>query len=276
MAELVLVTGGTGTTGSLVAGLLREEKVAVRIGSRRPSGTDGVHFDWNESATFAPALADVSAVYLVAPTDRTDHLAAMRPFLDDAVRRDVRLVLLSAASLPEGGPMMGEVQAWLHEHATHWVSLRPSWFMQNFINQHLPGILADECIYSATEDGRVAFIDALDIARVAVAALTDPDFPNGDIVLTGPEPLSYDDVAAAITQVAAKPVRHCRLSVEDLAARHAANGLPPDYAALLAGMDLPIVDGAENRTTEGVAQATGQPPGSLAAFLSRECKVFAG
>lgn len=111
-------------------------------------------------------------MFLVAPTDRADHLAAMRPFLEQAVADPKRwLVLLRAASLPKGGLMMGEVQAWLRAHAADWVSLRPSWFMQNFTTQHLTGIVEDHCIYSATGDGRVAFIDARDIAVVAAEAL---------------------------------------------------------------------------------------------------------
>lgn len=112
MTERVLITGGTGTTGRLVAGLLRDRGVEARIATRLPRAADRVRFDWDDPATFAPALDDTDAVYLVAPTDRIAHLPALRPLLGMAVERVTGpLVLLSASSVPEGGPMMGEVQA---------------------------------------------------------------------------------------------------------------------------------------------------------------------
>ncbi|RYG80524.1 SDR family oxidoreductase [bacterium] len=275
MTDRILVTGATGTTGRHVAEILRQRGRVALSATRRPGKPDQVHLDWDQPATFAAALEGVSAVYLVAPTDRTDHLATMRPFLEEAIRREVGpLVLLSAASLPEDGPMMGEVQGWLRVHAPRWVSLRPSWFMQNLIRQHLPGILAEGRIRSATGTGRVAFIDAVDIARTAVAALTSPDMATGDVVLTGPEPLSYDDVAAEITRASGRPVQHERLTEGELAARHEAAGLPRDYAELLARMDGEIAGGAEDRTTDGVARLTGVAPTSFADFIHRERTRF--
>lgn len=250
VVERVLVTGGTGKTGRLVA-------------------PDQIRFDWHDAATHAAALDGVDAVYLVAPTDRAEQLAAMRPFLELAVERGTGpLVLLSASSLNEGGPMMGEVHAWLHAHAARWTALRPSWFMQNFVTQHLSSILAEGCIYSAARDGRVPFIHAADIAAVAVEALTDPGFPSGERVLTGPEALSYDEAAALIATAARRPVRHCRLSRAELAERYAGFGVPRDYAVLLAGMDEAIAQGAEDRTTREVERITGRPPATLEAFLA--------
>ena len=275
MNDRILVTGGTGTTGRIIANLLRDRGVEARIATRRPAVGGQIRFDWTDATTFEPALSGVDAVYLVAPTDHTDHLTVMRPFLQMAVSRGAApLVLLSAAALDEGGPMMGQVQAWLRANAPRWISLRPSWFMQNFVGQHLSSIVEERRIYSATGDGRVAFIDVGDIARAAVAALTDPGLANGEIVLTGPAAISYDDVAAAISHVAGTPIEHHRLTVDELAQRHVTHGLPENYAALLAGMDVSVARGAEDRTTDGVERLTGNLPVSLEQFLHREAGRF--
>ncbi|WP_017574611.1 Rossmann-fold NAD(P)-binding domain-containing protein [Nocardiopsis kunsanensis] len=58
-----------------------------------------------------------------------------------------------------------------------------------------------EKIVSATGTGRVAFVAADDIADVAVAALIDPVPHNTDHIITGPEALSYDEVAAILGEV---------------------------------------------------------------------------
>ncbi|MEH3123547.1 MAG: NmrA-like protein [Sphingomonas phyllosphaerae] len=275
MADRVLVTGGTGKTGRLVADGLVWRGIDARSATRRPFSADQVRFDWADDTTHDAALDGVSSVYLVAPTDRIDHLAAMRPFLERAVARvPGRLVLLSASSLDRNGPMMGEVHGWLDAHTSRWTVLRPSWFMQNLTTQHLPSILEDGCIYSATADGRVPFIDAADIAAVAVAALCDLVPPSGDHVLTGPEAMSYDEVASAITEVIGRPVRHCRLTTRELAARYTAFGLPEDYATTLALMDETIATGAEDRTTGEVERMTGRPATTLASFLTGQRAVL--
>jgi uncharacterized protein YbjT (DUF2867 family) len=269
MHDRILVTGGTGKTGQLLAGQLARRGIEARIATRRPSAAGQVRFAWDDPATHAPALAGVGAVYLVAPTDQTEHLAVMLPFLERAAAQvPGHLVLLSASSLEAGGPMMGEVHAWLAAHAPLWTVLRPSWFMQNFTTQHRRAILDEGCLYSATGDGRVPFIDAADIAAVAAEALASSTLASGDHVLTGPEALSYDEVARAISASIGIPVRHCRLSVDELAARHAASGIPRSYALTLAGMDGHIAQGSENRLTLEVERITGRPANSFARFLA--------
>ena len=275
MVDRVLVTGGTGKTGSLVAQQLAARGVEARIATRTVKSPEQVRFEWGDTASHRAALDGVDAIYLVAPTDRTDHLPVMRPLLEQAVAQGVaQLVLLSASSLEKGGPMMGEVHAWLHSNAPRWVVLRPTWFMQNFVTQHLPSILNEGCIYSATQDGRISFIDAADIAAVAVEALGDPTFVSGEKVLTGPEALSYDVVANMIAAVAQRPIRHCRLSVAELARRYVGFGIPESYADTLAGMEEAISHGSEDRTTAEVEQILGRKPATLTGFLAVHGKAY--
>lgn len=282
MDRHVLITGGTGKTGSRLAALLREKGVTPRIASRapRPAGsTDGaeaVRFDWQDPGSFGGALAGVAAVYLVAPANDWQPLAAMQPFIEQALGAGVgRFVLLSASSLPEGGPMMGAVHALLKQRAPRWTALRPTWFMQNFSEQqHRPTIQKEGAIYSATDDGRVPFIDAGDIAAVAAEALLRPDFASGDLVLTGPAPLSYDEVARLLSAACGRRIEHRRLSEEQLAARFQATGLPPAYAAALAALDRSIAAGAEDRVTDTVERVTGRAPTDFATFAAAVREVW--
>ncbi|WP_370676185.1 ergot alkaloid biosynthesis protein [Pleomorphomonas sp. PLEO] len=265
----ILVTGATGKTGRRVVECLVRMKLPARAGSRNPA-PDGVHFDWSQSETWSAALDGVRAVYLVAPSGVTDVLGAMKPFIDQAVEVGVdRFVLLSASSLPEGGPMMGAVHAYLRQAAPHWTVLRPSWFMQNFSElQHQSTIKDERRIYSATADGRVGFIEVGDIASVAAHALADPAFPDAEYILTGPETMSYSEVAAVIGKVIGADVRYIRLLEAEVADRFRSIGIPDEYAKLLAAMDSTIADGAENRVTTKVADITGQPPRSFEAFAA--------
>lgn len=273
----ILLTGGTGKTGRRIAAGLAAQGIKPRIASRdvKAAGPHAVHFDWADAATHGPALDGVDAAYLVAPAGVPDPLHAMVPFLHAALEAGVRrYVLLSASSLAEGEPMMGQVHAFLRGTAPEWVVLRPTWFMQSFSEQqHLPTIRDEGAIYTAAGDGRVPFIHADDIAAVGVAALLGKVAGDGDHVLTGPRALSYGDAASIIAAAAGRPVRHQRLSEDALAKRLAGHGLPPPYAAALAAMDTAVAHGSEDRITDAVQVITGRTPISFEAFAAsnRDC-----
>jgi uncharacterized protein YbjT (DUF2867 family) len=90
----VLLLGGTGKTGRRVAQRLRERDLPIRIGT--PSGNPS--FDWNDEATWAPALGNIDSVYLTYYPDLAvpGAAAAVGSFAELAVAIGARrLVLLS-------------------------------------------------------------------------------------------------------------------------------------------------------------------------------------
>ena len=267
MFNSVLLTGGTGKTGSRIAAQLATRNLRTRLASRHPQ-TGQTFFDWFEPSTFAPALENMESVYLLAPLGVADCLQVMRPFIEQALATGVqRLVFLSSSLVPEGAPALGQVHQYLHQYAPSWVVLRPSWFMQNFSEQqHRETIRQHGAIFSATGSGKLPFIDAGDIAAVAAEALTNQAFPSGDTVLTGPDLLSYPDVAAILTDVVGYPVRHQPLTEEELARNFEKGGIPKEFASLLASLDSAIANGAEARLTTEVERITGRPPISFQTF----------
>ncbi|MCY0921058.1 NAD(P)H-binding protein [Streptomyces sp. H27-G5] len=270
-----LVIGATGTTGRRVtAGLLAEGR-HVKAGGRTAAPVDGaqaVRFDWNEPATWGEALRGVDRVYLVPPVGSTEPAAVMLPFLHEArAARVRRAVLLGASAIPAGGPAVGQVHQALPGLFDEWAVLRPSWFMQNFTGStpHARGIREGGTISTASGAGRIGFVDAQDIAAVAVRALLDEKAPDTDLILTGPQTLSHDDVAAILTGITGRTVVHRHLTFEQLRDRWAAE-IPLEFATMLAVMDRAIADGAEDRTTDTVERLTGRPPGTFRAFAERE------
>ncbi|WP_435599944.1 NmrA family NAD(P)-binding protein [Streptomyces sp. C10-9-1] len=270
-----LVIGATGTTGSRTAAQLTAAGHRVKAASRQATPVDGaepVRFDWHDPSTHAAALDGVHHVYLIPPVGDSEPAAIMLPFLRQARTAGVRrAVLLSSSAIPEGGPAVGTVHQALPGLFEQWAVLRPSWFMQNFTgtHAHARSIRDERIIWTATGTGRVGFVDADDIAAVAVRALTDEQAPNADLVLTGPEALSHDDVAAVITEVTGRPVVHRSLSYEQLRDRLTAH-VPVEFAAMLAGMDRAIAHGAEDRITDTVQRLTDRPPRTFRALLERE------
>lgn len=276
-----LVLGGTGQTGALVAQGLTARGVPVRIASRSAQAQaqaqpgDHVHFDWEDLDTHDPALRDIGAVYLVAPALAGDPAEIMVPFVERAIARGAeRFVLLSSSAIDEGPHGLGAVHAALRARAPAWTVLRPSWFMQNFFEprHHLAqSITRDGVMVTATGRARVGFIDAADIAAVAVETLLAP--ANAAPVLTGPEALSYDDVAVILSEHLGRPVVHRAVSPDEARASMVAAGIPDPCARMLASLEESIARGSEDRTTDAVLRITGRPPRSFRAFVQARTRA---
>jgi uncharacterized protein YbjT (DUF2867 family) len=270
----VLITGATGTTGSRVAAHLAKSGAATRLATRTPQSTGQVQFNWEDRDTYKAALQDISAVYLIAPMGVADPVPLVQTFLDEALDQGVRrVVALSSSAVPEGAPGLGAVHHLVKTAMPEWTVLQPSWFMQNFTGDHLvaQGVRDGE-IVTATDDGRVAFVDATDIAVVAGRALIDDDAHNTEHLLTGPEALSYTDAAAILSQQTGRTIRHRSVPAQEAARRIAAHGIPAEFAQVLAAMDVAISAGAEDRVTDTVERVTGRPARNFGIFASEEIR----
>ncbi|BEV38676.1 NAD-dependent epimerase/dehydratase family protein [Bacillus stercoris] len=268
----ILITGGTGTVGSRIASRLIKLGYRVRIASRKKgelANAEYVYFDWMDASSYTPALEQVKDIYLVAPVGVLDPAPYVLPFLKEAKRLGVkRVVMQSASVVSENGPVFGALHKAVREFP-EWTVLRPSYFMQNFINvQHQMSIQNEGRIVTASGEGKLGFIDADDIAETAVRALTDAVPHQTHHILTGPEALSYAEAAEIIGAAAGRRVKHVSISRSELQNRMAAAGLPADYASFMAGLDEAISHGAEHRVTDTVKRVTGKEPRSLLKFAA--------
>ena len=272
MPDLILVTGATGNTGTAVVAGLRSRGSHVRPASRRPdpADPDALVFDWADPRTFGAALRGAAAIYLVAPTGDADPVSMVGPFLELAAHQGVqRVVQLSSSAIERGEPGLGEIHDALVELFAEPTVLRPSWFMQNFVGDHpvAAGIRDAREIVTATGAGRLGFIDADDIAATAVEALLAPEPVGEELVLTGPESLSYADAAAILSEVLGHHIRHVDVSLAERAAQFTAAGLSEEFAGVLAALDQRISAGEQDFVTTTVRDITGRPPTSLRDFL---------
>ncbi|TWM21405.1 NAD(P)H azoreductase [Bacillus paralicheniformis] len=233
------------------------------------AGTEHVYFDWNDQKTYRDALKNTNSLYLVAPVGVFEPSPLVVPFLEMAAAFGVRrIVLLSAAIIDEDGPVFGKLHHAVRRYVPEWTVLEPSYFMQNFDHQHGASIRKKNEIVTASGSGKVGFIDADDIAEVAVCALLDQKPHNTSHILTGPKALSYAEAAAIIGRAAGRDVRHVNVEVSALRERYIKVGLSPDYASFMSELDEKIKNGKENRITDTVERVTEKKPRSLADFAN--------
>lgn len=237
-AKPILIVGGNGKTGRRVAERLAARGIATRIGSR--SGQPA--FDWQNDATWEPVLQGVGAVYITYYPDLAMPGAAeaIGAFSRLAVANGVlRLVLLSGRGEIEAQHAEQELQA----SGADWTILRAAWFSQNFSeNFLLDDVLAGEIALPVGNVGE-PFIDAEDIADVAVAVLTQ-DGHNGQLYeLTGPRLLTFAEVTAEIAKASGRSIRYVQMPAEDYAAALTQMELPSEIAALLMELFTQVLDG---------------------------------
>jgi uncharacterized protein YbjT (DUF2867 family) len=251
--ETTLVLGGTGKTGRRVVERLKARGLPVRIGSRsgRPP------FDWNDRSTWAPTLEGVGSVYLTYYPDLAlpGAVEATRSFAELAVASGVpRMALLSGRGEPEAERAEEAVRG----TGAELTILRSTWFMQNFSEDYMVEHVVSGEIRLPAGDVPTPFLDADDIADVAVAALTDDRHVGQLYELTGPRSLTFADVAAEISEASGRELRYVPVTREQHAAEAAAHGVEREVIELLTYLFSEIVDGRNANTTDGVRRALGR------------------
>jgi uncharacterized protein YbjT (DUF2867 family) len=250
-----LVLGATGKTGRRIIEQLRARGVPTRAGSR--SGQPP--FDWEDPATWAPALEGVGSAYISYYPDLAvpGAVEATRSFAELAVGSGVRrLALLSGRGEPEAE----RAERAVRDTGADLTILRSTWFMQNFSEDYmLDHVLSGE-IRLPAGDVPTPFLDIDDLADIAVEALTDDRHVGQLYELTGPRSLTMAEVAAEISAAADREVRYAAVSLDQHAAEAAEHGVPPEFVEFLTYLFGEVVDGRNASTTDGVRRALGREP----------------
>ena len=259
-----LVLGGTGKTGHRVVNRLRDRGLPVRVGSR--SGQP--RFDWADESTWAPVLQGARAVYIPYPDlvlfDQATE--ATRAFAELAIENGVdRLVLLTGRGEDEAQRAEREVLA----TGADVTVVRCAWFMQIFSEDYLlDPIRAGEVVLPAHDGQLEPFVDADDIADVAIAALTEPGHAGQVYELTSPELVSFPEAVAEIAKARGRDITYVPVSVQEYAAGAAEHGVPAEFVEYLTYLFRDVV-GAHDYVTDGVQRALDREPRSFREFAER-------
>lgn len=284
----ILLVGGNGTVGRHVVAELVARGAPARalVRSRaRATAVEGTGLpmavgDLADAASLDAALDGVDRVFLSSSPSR--RVAELHGNLVDAARRAgvrhvVRVSALGASPRSPNELLRGHAEAEAHLEASGVVftHLRPAWFMQNLLG-YAPWIAAHGELPVPIGRGTLAMIDTRDVARVAAAALTASGHEGRTYRLTGPEALSFDRVAAVLSEVLGRPIRHRDLPPEEARRGMVAGGMPEWLADGVLGLfrHAPVDPPAE--VTRDVEAATGAPPTPLAAFVRDHADVLGG
>ncbi|MFK7603010.1 SDR family oxidoreductase [Deinococcus sp. SM5_A1] len=211
---LIGVTGAPGNIGTpLVRELLRRgarvrvlarhpEKARQAFADAPPSQIEFGTMEFGNRQTYLDAFNGVDKLFVLRPPAVGGVAKDMFPALDVALGTGVRhfalLSIQGAAKLPF--TPHAQLENHLAGNGATSTFLRPSFFMQNLTTTHLPE-LKKGIIAVPAGNGRTSFVDADDVGEAAAIVLTESGHENRAYELTGPDALTYREVAQIFTRI---------------------------------------------------------------------------
>lgn len=281
----IFITGATGTNGKALVEKLQEKNADFAVGSRNPQqasqlfgkDTEVRQFDFTDPVTYIEALSGVDKVFLLGPPLVLEVDKLISPFLEYLKEQGiVRVVYFSAMATDQMGASLAfhtNIEHKLKDEDFHYTILKPSFFAQNFKNYESENILERGILFMPAGHGKAGFIDVHDIAAVAAETLTTVGHSKKTYLLTGPELLSYEDVAGILSEVLGKQITYPNPSPEQFKEVLEQSGAPTFIGDYLSNVYQVIANNHVNYLTEDVALVTGKQPAPLKTVIARDFNI---
>ncbi|MFD2466116.1 NmrA family NAD(P)-binding protein [Amycolatopsis silviterrae] len=259
---MILVTGATGKIGSEAVRLLGPVRTLVRTPS---GGPDEVIGDFDRPGTLDTALRGVDTLLLIGPAVAEQQIAVLDRAATHGVRHVVRVTNHKAYpdSPVERRRAHARIDAHLKASGMAYTLLAPNFFMQNLL-----AIVPETGSFSGSAgDGQIGMIDARDVAAAAAVIAAAPEEHAGrTYLLTGPELITFADIAREWTAATGRPVEYRPISVEEHRAAMVSQGVPEAGSnAQVFGL---LAEGDGAWLSADFAAITGSEPRGLREFLA--------
>ena len=282
---MILITGATGHVGSEVLRQTIEAEAPVRALVRDPekakeiqdSGVEIVEGDFANPASLDSAFEGVERLFLLSGAV-PDQVDLESNAIDAAVRAGVHHVVkqsIYGAEIGSSAPYRdshGQIEEKLQSSGLGFTFLRPTFFMQS-----IPSLIApDGNIYAPTGDGRIGWVDIRDIAAVARHALTEDGHEGNAYEITGPESLSFAEVAEKLSAATGQEINYVDVPAEAAKEGMISAGMPEWLANANVALMTIVREGGLDVVTDTVGDVAGTEPRSVDNFARDYASVMSG
>jgi uncharacterized protein YbjT (DUF2867 family) len=291
MAETILVTGATGTVGSEVVNQLSNIKSDFKIKAAVRSvenakkiqyfqRVEPIQIDYDTQEGLKRAFKDADKLFLLthASSKSADHETNL---ITEAKKSGTRHIVKQSIM---GADLKADVEAMrlhrqtekvIEESGIPYTFMRPNEFMQGFINYQGSTIKSNGAIYVPVGDGKVSFVDARDIASVAVKALVDGEkHYNKTYTITGPEALSYYQAAQILSKATGKKIDYVNISDEEARGAMKEVGLDDWLIDTISDLYTLYRKGYASHVSPAIEEVTGKKPITFAQFAKDYAEAF--
>lgn len=277
---MILVTGASGKVGSEAARLLGAQRhptrALVRDASRAPhADVEIVTGDFDRPDTLDAAMRGIETVILVSPAVPTQEIAVIASAVRQGARHIVKITSKASADSPvERRRGQAQIEAYLDTSGLSYTLLRANAYMQNLLAL-APTIKQSRRFLMSAGDGQVGMIDARDVAATAAKVAAEPKVHADRVYwLTGPELISYNDVAKELSDMLGYPVEYRQSTSAEHRLAMVRAGVPEKVATSNAQAFGLIAEGDAAWLSDEVAAITGAAPRSLRTFIIDHIAAF--
>ena len=283
---MILITGGTGTTGREVVRLLQQAAQPFRVLSRNKDqaqallgdGVSVVQGDLNDPESLDEAFDGARRLFLLTAPDphQVEQEAHALEMAEAAgVEHIVKLSVLGASedSPVSFGRWHASTELQLLESDIPTTILRPHYFMQNMLMM-APQIAATGSFALSMRDGRIGMIDVRDVAAVACKTLMSDGHQGRTYDLTGSEAIGFADVASILSEKLGRSVQYVDVPPNEAEKYMLDAGLPNWLADSLLTLYGIYAAGHASECTQFVQEITGQAPRSFGDFVDDHANAF--
>jgi NAD(P)H dehydrogenase (quinone) len=267
VVEILLEKGGD----KIVAGTRKSEKLA----DLAAKGLEIRPADFEDAPGLETALAGVDRILIIS-TDAIDRpgrrIAQHRAAVAAAAKAGVKHIVYTSMPNPETSPVvfapdhLGTEEA-IKASGVGYTILRNCWYTE-FLVPGLAFAVASGKLSSATGDGGAPYVTREDCARSAAAALASKDTSNKTWNITGPDLVTYANLAKLASELTGHPVAFDPVTAEARTAQLIAAGTPEPIAKILVSSQMAIAQGKMGAPTTAVKELTGREPLSVREYLT--------
>lgn len=293
---MIIVTGASGGFGRATVEKLLEVVPASELilTSRTPEklseyaekGADVRFADYDTPETLPEAFSGGDCMLLIS-TARVgsrvgQHLNAINAAKAAGVRKVVYTSIVGAES--EANPAIVTLdhratEADLRNSGIAWNVLRDAQYAEALADHVAPVAVATGEWYANEADGRIAMVSRADCVASAAAILQGAGRDNTAYEVTGPELLSYRDVAAMVSEISGRPVAYNVVSDDERYEQWDAIGVPRKASDHMKDSPIPwcsedmvsfgqaIREGYMAGQSNAVEELTGRPAVSMREVL---------
>ena len=286
MNTKILVTGATGTIGSSVmdglrkkgaefVALVRTEEKALNLNKK---GIDAVIGDFGDKESLRKALDGVGKIFLLSVT--SPEIPRLQGNVVDVAReKGIRHIVKLSAQGAAPDSKIGiarfhyQTEQYIRKSGIPFTFLQPQAFMQNLIFDK-DTILQQGDIYAQAGEGKIAMVDARDIAAVAVEALLNDGHEGKTYVLTGPEAISYYDIAEAFSKALGRTITYIPVTSVQSRSSMLEAGMPDWLVEDLVAVNLEHAAGLAEAVSPDVEKVTGRKGYTIQDFVKDYIHLF--
>jgi NAD(P)H dehydrogenase (quinone) len=240
-----IVTGASGKFGRMVTEQLLEHlhPAELILTTRNPAalaglaarGADVRYADFDQPETLAKAFADGDRMLLISTLSVGRRADQHRNAIEAAAKAGVRhIAYTSSGGAHPGNPALVirdhlETEEALLRSGIAFTILRDALYSEVPLTQIGPRALASGKWVGSAGDGKIGFVSKADCVACATRVLTSRGHEGKTYEISGPELLSYRDVAALTSELTGRPIEYVVVSDDEMMESLIAAGVPRHY-----------------------------------------------